>query len=330
MDPQRLFGPIATRRLRIDQFDTFILNNIPYAEVPPQNVNWGAIEYDGPGALGIDGGKPVLQWHFGGVAYPISRAIRINYTYVRTWDGSNAVITTAIYLGFQDDLEHYIVPQATPFVARPTPTFQHRVGDLGSYGGFSTHSWASDAGILASEAQALVTRSVAYDAINRTMFESLLQDELGDIASLITAQPVPVDFDGPAQDYDSHRPFEYTFATLQNDPERYSQLLFWYFGGQVFRLTKAMRIPLDAALDPDLVRESVVLQALDGSGKQVSAHTRYGQLAKEAQGRQTFLTYKVTPPTATGGGTSASPPPTPVAGGNALFIGYSGPDPGGG
>src|ERR1051326_6715596 len=172
MDPQRLFGPITTRSVRIDQFDTFILSNIPYAEVPPENVNWGAVEYDGPNSLGIDGAKPVLQWHFGGVPYPISKAIRINYTYIRRWDGSNDRINTSIYLGFQDALDQYVLPQAIPFVAEPSATFVQRFDDLGPYGGFSTHSWASDAGILASEAPAVVQRSVVYDAVYQATFDN--------------------------------------------------------------------------------------------------------------------------------------------------------------
>lgn len=339
MDPQRLFGPVTTRNVRIDQFDAFILNNIPYAQVQPRHVNWGAVEYDGPDAPGIDGGKPALQWHFGGVPYPITKAIRINYTYVRKWDGSNAVITTAIYLGFQDALHQYVLPQVIPFVAAPTPTFVRRIGDLGQYGGFSTHSWASDVGILASEAQSVITRSVQYDAVNLATFNTFIRAEMGlppiapgGPAAALSLDPIPVDFDGPAQDYDSHKPFEYTFATLQNEPEKYSQLLFWYFAGKPFRLTKAMRIPLDdgnaesAVLATARARQDALAlserlrnaqkEAHELSEKLASGHSTVANQAKEALQQVTELQSQVNQVSEAGGG-------------NALFVGYSGPDPGG-
>jgi hypothetical protein len=62
------------------------------------------------------------------------------------------------------------------------------------------------------------------------------------------SKPIIMAFDGPARDYDSHKPFVYTLPTLFNDKEKYSQLLWWYFGGKAYRLTKAIRIPLN---EPD-------------------------------------------------------------------------------
>jgi hypothetical protein len=296
--------------------------------VQPEHVNWGALEYDGPAAVGIDGGKPALQWYFGGVAYPITKAIRINYTYVRRWDGSNAVVTTAIYLGFQDGLSEYVVPSAIPLVARPTATFQQRVGDLGPYGGFSTNTWASDAGVLASEAAAVIARSFAYDDVNlNTTFNKLLRDELGLVADLLLETPLPVDVDGPAQNYDSHKPFEYTVATLQNEPELYSQVLFWYFGGKPWRLTKAMRIPLDAAISSRLAGQSVVVRAQTKDlVAQQAARTQYidekarvVRANREARAAGRAAEERAVP----------AVPDTLVPGGNALFLGYAGPDPGG-
>src|SRR5713101_5296476 len=148
MDPQRLFGPVITRSHVIGDFDTFILHNVPYAEVRPRSVQWGAVLYDGPEATGIGRAKPALQWHFGGVPYPVSKAIRIPYTYGRTWDGSNAEVTASIYLGFQDNLTDLIVPQPIPFVTNPSATYINRVGVLGPFGDFSTQVWASDPALL--------------------------------------------------------------------------------------------------------------------------------------------------------------------------------------
>jgi hypothetical protein len=359
MDPQGLIGPVTTRTLRIDQFDTFILNNIPYGAVQPEHVDWGAIEYDGPAADGITGSKPLLQWHFGGIPYPISKAIRIYYTYVRAWDGSNARITASILLGFQGELTRFVLPQAIPFVENPTQTFRTRRDNLGPYGGYSTQVWASDPGVLASEADALVTRSVEYDAANLTMFNTLLQDELGQPRfDLLLRSPIPIDFDGPAQTSDSHRIFEYTSATLFNAPDRYAQVLLWYFAGKPWRLTKAMRIPLDALLGQSVFQQSVVLQAGD-PGHLISAQMRFGQLGAEAEARKAaeerrakakaaHLRANQVRATAAMGGASETAVADAQAearklaeeeasgvtdvrpGGEALFIGFTGPDPGSG
>src|ERR1700687_161087 len=159
MDPQALLGPVTTRSHHIGDFDTFILNNIPYAQVPPQHIQWGSVQYDGPQAPGIDLAKPALQWHFGGVPYPVSKAIRLYYTYIRTWDGSGDIITASIFLGFQQDLIDLVVPQPIPFVATPSTTFQNRVTNPG-FGQFSNQVWGSDSAVLGSEASGIVTRSL--------------------------------------------------------------------------------------------------------------------------------------------------------------------------
>jgi hypothetical protein len=53
-----------------------------------------------------------------------------------------------------------------------------------------------------------------------------------------------IEFDGPARDYNSYKPFPYTTESLFNDPSGlYNKVLWWYFGGSAFRITKAMRIP---------------------------------------------------------------------------------------
>jgi hypothetical protein len=261
MDPQALFGPLTTRSHRIGDFDTFILNNVPYAQVPRRNVQWGAVQYDGPRAPGIDGAKPVLQWHFGGVPYPISKAIRLYYTYIRTWDGSGDIITASIFLGFQDDLTELVVPQPIPYVEVPTQTFRTRVNNLGVFGQFSNQVWGSDHAVLGSEANGIVTRGFQPNGPAHHAFNELVQTELGWDAGYktswfeaLTSGPVPVDFDGPAQDSDSHNIFAYSNATLFNDQDKYNQVLFWYFAGKPYRLTKAMRIPLGPVAQPAAVQ----------------------------------------------------------------------------
>jgi len=268
MDPQGLFGPVATRTHQIDNFDTFILNNVPYGEVRLRDLQLGVVQYDGPGVAAINGSKPALQWHFGGVPYPITKAIRIPYTYIRTFDGSNTPSTEQIFIGFQQNLTDFILPQPIPYVASPTQTYRSRVSGLGPFGVLGGPVWASDAGVLASQCNDVVTRSVQHDPGDYNLLNTFIRQELGwdqaPFDALLNA-PIAIDFDGPAQDSDSHHVFQYTFATLVNDPYRYGQLLFWYFGGKPYRVTKAVRIPLDFQFGFDAVQPSHVLQAVDGN-----------------------------------------------------------------
>jgi hypothetical protein len=279
MDPQALFRPVSTRSHRIDSFGAFILNNVPYAEVRPQDVQWGAVQYDGPLAQGIDQQKPALQWHFGGVPYPITKAVRIFYTFKRTWDGSDAVVTASIFLGFQDNLTGLVLAQPIPYVGAPGPTFTIRTTTLGQFGNFSNQVWGSDSAILGSQASAVVTRAVfqADPAVPDT-FDTFIQSELPPFYGFaqLTSNTIPIDFDGPAQNSDSHKVFQYTIATLSNDPEQYRQVLFWYFGAKPYRVTKAMRIPLD----PESWQQGVGSFVRQAAERGVAA--RRTQLARQA------------------------------------------------
>jgi hypothetical protein len=55
-----------------------------------------------------------------------------------------------------------------------------------------------------------------------------------------------IEYDGPARNYYSHDAFPYTTGTLfNNQVGLYDKLLWWYFGGRAFRITKAMHIRYD-------------------------------------------------------------------------------------
>jgi hypothetical protein len=292
-----VFGPVTTRTQVISDFDTYILSNNPYAQVQPDAVSWGILEFDGPLAPGISGSKPAMQWYFGGVPYAITKAVRVYFSYVRTWDGSGATINDSILIGFQQDLSTYVYAQPIPYVQNYS---QWAVGPTPFAG---SQLLASDAAILASEASvittaaaggnaaaaqaalqqanthatsasnhlaqaapspskaslSLITASAQAAVVHLALalshatqlgsFNGLIERELqGDLAGAfpqLLGNPLPVDFDGPAQDSDSARVFPYTAQTLINDPDKYSRVLFWYFGGKPYRVTKAMRIPLN-------------------------------------------------------------------------------------
>jgi hypothetical protein len=260
---QDLFGPISTRTHVIDDFDTFVRSNIPYGEVEPKNIRWGALEYDGPRAPEMIGTKPALQWHFGGIPYPITRAVRIFYTYERKWDGSGETVTDTILLGFQENLSDHIRAQPIPFVRTYSETFFTRQANLGLLGDATNQAWGSRASLLASEARGLITGAPPQPQPGQGQlqpnFNTVIKAELdrGDNRGAferLQGRPASIDFDGPAQNSDSHNVFPYTIATLFNDPDRYSQVLLWYFAGRPRRVTKAMRIPLTVAAAADPIR----------------------------------------------------------------------------
>jgi hypothetical protein len=101
---QGLFGTVIARNQRIVDFDSFILAHVPYGQVDgKKNIQFGLIEYDGPKAdLGLVT-KPLLAWHFGGIAYPITKAARIEYSYQYA-DGTSGQVKASILLGFQTGL----------------------------------------------------------------------------------------------------------------------------------------------------------------------------------------------------------------------------------
>lgn len=281
MDPSLLVGPVATRLQVIGNFDTFILNNIPYAQVTSEHVSWGMLQYDGPDAPGVKGAKPALQWHFGGVPYPISKAIRIPYSWVRTWDGSDAIIGTSIFIGFQQHLEDLVLPQPIPWVLSPSDRFTQNASLFGVLG---SAFWGSDAAVLASEAAALVTRSIQNKSTSGDTLHGLVRAELDDDTRFhnLESRATPMDLDGLARDNDSQNVYRYMVADVLNDPGAYGRLLHWYFGGKAYSLTKAIRIWLDYDYESGGAQESFVASSVNAS----DAHPRTHENLVEARRSQ--------------------------------------------
>jgi hypothetical protein len=114
---QGLFGTVTARNQRIVDFESFILSHVPYGRVDPEkNIQIGLIEYDGPKVnLGLVT-KPLLAWHFGGIAHPITKAARVEYTY-SYGDGTGLPVKASLLLGFQTDLNAAMLkpsPQIAP------------------------------------------------------------------------------------------------------------------------------------------------------------------------------------------------------------------------
>jgi hypothetical protein len=66
---------------------------------------------------------------------------------------------------------------------------------------------------------------------------------LGDPVAPSDLPRVRIEFDGPARQYNSKNSFPFTNQSLFNDPSGiYQKLIWWYFGGSPYRITKAMRM----------------------------------------------------------------------------------------
>jgi hypothetical protein len=260
---QALYGIVngsnapAIKRQYIGNFESFILNHIPYAEVRDRDLQTGLISFDGPGANGFDEQRPILVWHFAGLPYPIVRAAMIDYSYLRTWDGTNVRVYASMVFGFQDGVDHALVPSPRTSVLQQ---------------GFARGMAQQEFVDLFTQTVTTLSNNIPTATVSGTTAYTNLHDfvlnEIGTsypdglvalpppqgngaaeahaaAANGATApQPHTIEFDGPARDHDSHHIFAYTLETLFNNQDLFNQILWWYFGGQPVRITKAMRIPL--------------------------------------------------------------------------------------
>jgi hypothetical protein len=309
-DFQGLLGTLTARNQRIVNFDSFIFSHVPYGRVDPDGgIQVGLIEYDGPNAdLGLVS-KPMLAWNFGGIAYPITKAARVEYTYQSEY-GSGVASRASMLLGFQSGLAEQKLkpsPRITPINDGAIGVAIDRVGGqplgaelsralaagannvvTGSPSGFATLDQLIDAELLPELAALARARSAAAAAEVRAQRDNAAGNKLqGNVApkraeapdkddlqlkvtraqaevdaamklwAELKREPVIVAFDGPARDNTSLNPFGYTLPTLFNDKEKYSQLLWWYFGGKPYRITKAIRIPDRSVWNRDLAGEDV-------------------------------------------------------------------------
>jgi hypothetical protein len=224
-------GSSTTRLQRIDDFNAFILNHIPYGQVSIDSLQTALIEYDGPA---VNPTKQPLQWHFGGLPYAIDKAVRLDYSYTRSWDGSGSTVNASILLGFQSNAGS--APANGAATLAPA-SFAARVSNQ-----ITPTSTEQDiaAAVLLAMPTTIISGSAGFNDIS-----NFLQTELGyEQVNALRQTVSSFEFDGPAQNNDSHDPFTYTLGTLFNNQDKYNQLLWWYFGGKANRVTKAIRIPL--------------------------------------------------------------------------------------
>jgi hypothetical protein len=240
-------GSTTTKRQFISNFQPFLLNHIPYAQVEPKDLQTGLIDWDGKAADGMGEHRPILVWYFGGLPYPITKAARIDYTYVRTWDGTNANASASILLGFQSEHKTHQLKRA--------PRANITVKD-GAFVGQLNQALTALRDIMPAD---VISGSGSFTNLDDFVYTHIGKAVPAGVASVRAAQgqpagyprtkPLTIEFDGPARDSDSHHIFAYTLDTLFNDRDKFNQILWWHFGGNQQRITKAMRIPLDDSED---------------------------------------------------------------------------------
>jgi hypothetical protein len=216
-------GTVSSATQTIDDLHQFIFNNIPYGLVDPKNLQQGLIELDGPNCTNPPRAQPLLQWHFGGIPYPIAKAIRIQYTYTRMYQDNRYDESGSLFIGY--DLG------GTP-PANPTAPKNWSTTPIGNIGQFlsALETFASENSVARIAAK--VDDLDAFIKKNNPL--SAHHHAAGNVATVY--------YDGPAQRYDSNNPFPYTRTTLFNDQDRYGELLHWYFGGKAYQVTKAIRV----------------------------------------------------------------------------------------
>lgn len=283
-------GAISASYHRIDSFHKLILDENPYGQIDPNGIVQGLIEIDGP-AQDPPNAKTPLQWHFGGTAIEISKAIRIQYGYQKYSEGIQINATGSLFIGYELQYPYPPDPErvksrlemrknadgegkGTPAVPFAAIEAARAARQSRAPGDFMT--------TLRSElavAPSTVTRVAKY--VVPANFDAFVEENLpftgarsvsGNGVEPLTAIPsrsaltgfvpahnpgpagIRIEFDGPARDNNSKSPFPYTAQTLFMDPSGlYERLLWWYFGGRAFRITKAMRIEYNDLLTQALL-----------------------------------------------------------------------------
>jgi hypothetical protein len=266
---------------RIDNFHKLVVDEVPYGTIDQNGLVQGLIEFDGPAQDPPNLKKP-LQWHFGGIPYEVCKAIRIQYSYQKQVDNTYINASGSLFIGYGLGSPYSSALAAALQDAEKNeaadPAAQKRAAALRAAD--PANAPANQPATAADLLKALqadfvnspgrVTALAKYvDAAN---FDQFLLDNFpfqqgqasGWQPSISSTQlpvgPTPlstrltdetdqglpgvrIEYDGPARTYDSKRPFPYTTDTLFNEPSgMYDKLLWWYFGGRAFRITKAMRL----------------------------------------------------------------------------------------
>jgi hypothetical protein len=259
---------------RISSFHKFIVDQLPYGKIDQNALVQGLVEFDGP-EQEPENSKPPLQWHFGGTPYEVCKAIRIEYAYEKQIDGLNYASTGSLFIGYESTLplmQKYAQAREGAVAARQAAQAYPR--DIEDFIRTARHEYVVYPTRVTP--QAIYVTTAMFDAFIEINFPWQTPDQRRAIwekaeheaaaNSGQAPQPTPlarlldpgpsgglpgaeIEYDGPARTYNSKNAFPYTTQTLFSDPSGlYNEVLWWYFGGTAFRITKAMRLTYE---DPE-------------------------------------------------------------------------------
>jgi hypothetical protein len=167
------------------------------------NVPYGRVTADDLQPGLIEVDNSTHYWIFAGQYHTIAKAIRIPYVYERqTPTGKSQPYGESVLVGYVD------ASQTSKNTAQ-----NHGVASTGNL----------DSGEL---------------------LNLLLQDQkkIKALAQSSAWASATVDLDGLARDYNAARPYPYTLQDVIADEDKYAQLLYWYFRGTFYRMTKVIRL----------------------------------------------------------------------------------------
>ena len=305
-----VLGQVQIGYQRIESFHKLVVDQLPYGQIDPKELVQGLIELDGPDQDTPPIDKVPLQWYFGGQAYEVRKAIRVQYTYQKYLDAGPVNASGSLFIGYAptrtgaarlaaeaiDALERRSARGGTTAAGRTTAQLRDELDQLRQHSSrlkdaLRARSGAADWDSV-KKLPGTVTALAVY--VNADDFDNFIYSHIPGLRAAApppaidgSAGPVPpaaeppsappaqsaqqppaqqlaqvfvavdaaagsaapivqIYYDGPAADYNSHKAFPYTTDTLFNDQEKYNQVLWWYFGGRAYRITKAMLLDYDA------------------------------------------------------------------------------------
>jgi hypothetical protein len=253
-------GAVSVAFQRIDNFHKLVLDQLPYGQIDPASLVQGLIEFDGPAQDPPNLKKP-LQWHFGGIPYEVCKAIRIQYSYQKYVEGAQLDANGSLFIGysFADPYRDALSPevreklqaQANRRDAVPVKTEDLLESLLTEFVNSPGKVTPLAKYVDVNNFDAFLFDNFPFQTSAQAGGHAISSADLGVKPTPLSSRfakgnglpGVRIEYDGPARDYDSHRPFPYTTYTLFNDVSGiYDTLLWWYFGGKAFHITKAMKL----------------------------------------------------------------------------------------
>jgi len=237
-DPRDQPDAIRVVNQNTQDFETLLLDNVPYGRIKPEDLTQRVFEVHSTYLGNLPAPQP-MYWNFGGKAYEIGKAVKVSYEYKFT-DYGGQVMSASLFIGYEH-IPAWNYRRSPPAKLVQSPSL--------AFSSFSNEPMQSIANRVAMK----------IEDYNRFIMQqmpcnSAPQDEPGYFGFLEhDAKPRALKYGlvpanamfvaGLARDYDADRPFPFTYEDITSDQAKYNRLVHLQFGGEVYRITKMLRIP---------------------------------------------------------------------------------------